>query len=594
MGFYMRKVKTKIYYDGDCPFCHQYVRLTRLRKVAGDVSLISLRDDPEKRLKFEGMGIDVDEGMVVEQGGELLHGSEAIHRLALMTTPNGVFNKTISFVFSKRWLAIMLYPLMRALRNLALMLLGKQSFRKSDAGENALLQIFGRFFGLFSVLHVIIYLFRYTPFEWLPTSPVLFLLGFLMFLHPASVRIWVLLLAVMALDAWLQAPLSSNHTVLKNFWVLAMLLGGLYAWIRGIGFEDFFRNIRPVGQSLLLIMYFYGVFHKINSGFLDPEVSCAVDLWRAMPFFLSWLDVTWFYYVAIYGVLVIEAMIIAALLFSGTRHAGIVIGILFHGLLALSGYAMYAVFSTLTISLHVLFLTPDGALNAVKSPLWRVYDDFVKKPLLVFAVILVFAAIAFSAIMRDFSGVSYIWGVLISPLVVSIALYGSGRLHQPVIWSRWRWVNVVSLAFFVNGAMPYMGLKTAQTLNMFANLRLEGGVSNHLIMHRAPSLFHYLDDLAKVQSADPELRLDFFINRDDNLIVYYDLLNRMEKNPEAKVSFTRGSFEYRDVKFNDVKQEAEEILHSRIVRKFFHFRWVRDSDKITCDSSAPWEPPAAR
>jgi len=37
----------KIIYDGHCPFCHEYVRLVRIRKVVGSVELIDLRVNRE-------------------------------------------------------------------------------------------------------------------------------------------------------------------------------------------------------------------------------------------------------------------------------------------------------------------------------------------------------------------------------------------------------------------------------------------------------------------------------------------------------------------------------------------------------------------
>ena len=36
------------------------------------------------------------------------------------------------------------------------------------------------------------------------------------------------------------------------------------------------EQLRLVARYLLAIMYFYGIFHKINTDFLNPQVSCAV------------------------------------------------------------------------------------------------------------------------------------------------------------------------------------------------------------------------------------------------------------------------------------------------------------------------------
>ncbi|MGJ7457360.1 thiol-disulfide oxidoreductase DCC family protein [Halomonas sp. MA07-2] len=121
---------TTIYYDGDCPFCRRYVDLLRLREVAGEVRLVSLREAPEACRRFRALGIDLDEGMVVEQGGRLYHGSDAVHYLALMTTPVGGFNRLSSAILSRRWLARGLYPGMRAVRNATLRLMGRDGLGK--------------------------------------------------------------------------------------------------------------------------------------------------------------------------------------------------------------------------------------------------------------------------------------------------------------------------------------------------------------------------------------------------------------------------------------------------------------------------------
>ena len=90
--------------------------------------------------------------------------------------------------------------------------------------------------------------------------------------------------------------------------------------------------------------------------------------------------------------------------------------------------------------------------------------------------------------------------------------------------------------FFLNCMMPYFGLKTAQAINMFANLRLEGGINNHLVMTWAPAPFDYLDDLVVVRAASGDRFLEYIAESDFGL-VYYDLLNRLDRSPDARVTF---------------------------------------------------------
>ena len=49
-----------IYYDGDCPFCERYVRLLRLRRAAGSVRLVDVRENADVRGGLEDDGFDLE------------------------------------------------------------------------------------------------------------------------------------------------------------------------------------------------------------------------------------------------------------------------------------------------------------------------------------------------------------------------------------------------------------------------------------------------------------------------------------------------------------------------------------------------------
>jgi predicted DCC family thiol-disulfide oxidoreductase YuxK len=116
-----------VVYDGECPFCAAYVRMTRLRESAGPVTLIDARADGHPVLdEIRAQGLDLDRGMVVKMDGRLYHGDAAMTALALMTTPSGVFNRAMRALFRKPGLARVIYPPMVAGRNLTLRLLGRR------------------------------------------------------------------------------------------------------------------------------------------------------------------------------------------------------------------------------------------------------------------------------------------------------------------------------------------------------------------------------------------------------------------------------------------------------------------------------------
>ena len=125
----MRSRTLSIFYDGECPVCTQYVRYYRLNDGNITVSLVDLRDKPEQVSEFNDMGFNVDDGMIVALDNETYHGVEAVHLLALLSTPIGVFNKCNRWIFSHRWLANFFYPIMVGSRSLLLFILGREKIQ---------------------------------------------------------------------------------------------------------------------------------------------------------------------------------------------------------------------------------------------------------------------------------------------------------------------------------------------------------------------------------------------------------------------------------------------------------------------------------
>jgi hypothetical protein len=331
-------------------------------------------------------------------------------------------------------------------------------------------------------------------------------------------------------------------------------------------------------------MYIFGVFHKINIDFLNPEVSCAVALWRAMPQYLSWIDFPWFHQLAIYGTLVIETVILLCLLFRRTRHAGIILGIAFHGLLAMSGYALYAPFSTLTIALHLLFLDKESALRITDSAFWQRLMAQLHQPKGLVVSAIWFISLALMAWQGMFSSIGVMWLIIIGLLCYAIARHAKpvpSESGARMLWSRLWWLNTLSVLFFLSCFSPYLGLKTAQSMNMFANLRLESGQSNHLVFSNPPGPFPYLADTAQITSATHSLYLGRVMHEGLS-VTYYDLLDKLERNPDIVVSYRRNGQLHVDQTAATLATDIDMILHPRWVRKLFHFNPVDLRDPKPC------------
>lgn len=89
----------KIYYDGECPFCQNYVKLLRLKKAAGEVVLVDVRTDSASCIMIQKMGFDLDVGMVVEHEGGFYHGDKAVNLLARMSSNVGFLTAFITCFF---------------------------------------------------------------------------------------------------------------------------------------------------------------------------------------------------------------------------------------------------------------------------------------------------------------------------------------------------------------------------------------------------------------------------------------------------------------------------------------------------------------
>ena len=111
-------------YDGDCPFCKSYARLVRLRDALGELRLINARDPSSELDAARQLGYRIDDGMVLCIDGEYFHGDDCINRLALMSSEVSAFNKLNRWVFSSRRRSALLYPILRACRNLTVRLRG--------------------------------------------------------------------------------------------------------------------------------------------------------------------------------------------------------------------------------------------------------------------------------------------------------------------------------------------------------------------------------------------------------------------------------------------------------------------------------------
>ena len=66
-------------------------------------------------------------------------------------------------------------------------------------------------------------------------------------------------------------------------------------------------------------------------------------------------------------------------------------------------------------------------------------------------------------------------------------------------------------------------------------------------------------------------------------IVYYDLLDHLQKNPDVVVTFRRGGQRFERVSAADLANDMAEMLHPAWFRKWFHFQPVALQQPESCN-----------
>ena len=131
----MQQPPALIIFDGDCIFCRNYVRLLRLRDVVGTVELIDARSNDQRVLNYQRQGYDLNEGMLFAWKGSTFHGREALYVLGSLSSSFGWLNKLNAALFSNKYAATTLYPLLRLGRRIALLVSGKSLIPAQDSGR---------------------------------------------------------------------------------------------------------------------------------------------------------------------------------------------------------------------------------------------------------------------------------------------------------------------------------------------------------------------------------------------------------------------------------------------------------------------------
>ncbi len=396
-------------------------------------------------------------------------------------------------------------------------------------------------FTLFSGLWAAHVIFHYTSYASYFVSP----LGFAAFassvyllLRPSSPSRLALSGYLYALAWFSHIPNTPNHETIGSFVALTFASALVYERLtRGAGFSPVtaLERAAPVMRSIVLLMYFWATFHKLNRDFLfDERVSCGTVFYSTfldrLPFLpapgpLLNLAMAW----ATIGV---EAAIGVLLLIPRTRRWGIAVGWSFHLMLTLSPKSGFYNFTSLLLLLFLLFAPaslPDRlaevwrasrvrklALSVLSVERWRAVPAALGWSVVLLVPLWLVSRHSLAGVgeeLFDYFSSNRVWirdrafvPWMLWSLPLSYFVWRAFRLARAdsselpgrlAAVPRGLWL--ITGLFFLWGATPYVGLKTENSFAMFSNLRTESA-SNHLLVPEALKLFSYQDDPVEVVS----------------------------------------------------------------------------------------------
>lgn len=402
--------------------------------------------------------------------------------------------------------------------------------------------------------------------------------------------------AVLA-NIWLEAPTLGNHWLIHGF--VALLVIGSVVVGRGVPAASL-RVLVPPARLLLLAFYVFAAFAKLNRDFFDPAVSCAVfylresaESWGALGLYDA-LPGSGDTAVAI-GVATIELAIPLLLVLRRTRHTGVIVAIAFHWVLAVDRDHQFFDFSSVLTVLFLLFLDPHVAasvvhrvrrLSASLTQRWSSGPEMLRLAALSLAVgtaVTVTGPDRWSVVrpLREV-GVS-VWmllGAAVFGLVLA-AVRGAKFAEQRLLplsaahSSASRWMLIVPALAALNGLTPYLELKSGFGWNMYSNLAVVDGESNHYLIRSGLPLTDGHDRLVEIQStSDP--RLEFY--EGGWLLPEHQLLDYLA---DADGVVVRGTVEGEPAIYRGGEQPARSTLR----QKFQLFRAVDADGPTNCQPS---------
>jgi hypothetical protein len=369
-------------------------------------------------------------------------------------------------------------------------------------------------------------------------------------------------LAVLAVaglvTVWEEAPVLGNHWLLAGLVDLAILVAVAVGALRGRVSDraDLASRLLPAARLSVLGFYVFAAFAKLNTAFFDRSVSCGVYFFDESTESLGLgalqaNGAAWVQHLVIAGTVIAELSIPLLLLVRRTRHVGVVVALLFHGVLALDRTHQFFDFSSVLFALFVLFLPPTAGtwvaerVGSVRARLSLRHEELAGRTHLLLVAFPVLAAslVAIDALTRDLALDVGWWPWQVYALGVVAIVATFLRQHRAPSTLRLRPHHaafaVVPLLVVLNGLTPYLELKTGYGWNMYANLRTVDGETNHLLLPGTLPLTDQQADVVEVLDTSSAGLARYAA--DDWGLTWTQLRRYVAERPDIRITYRRGN-----------------------------------------------------
>lgn len=414
-------------------------------------------------------------------------------------------------------------------------------------------------------------------------------------------NLWLLfaLSCLMGFQYIMRLPVASNNQTIAFFMNTAIVLVIGTTWLRGRTLSgktiEIYESLRIVARLLLATMYFYGIFHKINTGFLDPEASCATALYRPLVHMFGLQDNLLGQYGAIAATFIVESITLVCLFWRRFFAFGLIIGLVFHYIIPISAYSWYMDFSCLVFALYTLSIPVEVSLAyyaKVRSFLSRI------------------PALPASAVAIAAMGGLFALGYLIASFVQSLDPQSSATTGKMLWHSTWiifwsvlggfamiwltgaalsilpyrvtpipkhpKWIYAIPGVLFLSCLSPYLGLKTESSIAMFSNLHTEGGETNHLLFPNPPYIAPYQAEVLMVTGSSIP-RFQRLADQGKGLVPL-EMERALKSRPNDWISYTLNGKQYDRVTAADWGPSRYNKLETQLLL----FKPVEFSDPQIC------------